>query len=192
MTLSNSNFASTTFKSTHQYKRVAFYAAWLNPWLEGSRPIDKVDLLLILGELEQNRQRPNINEWKVKMITSVLKRLKLATKYKYCETLIARLLAGQHIEKFTRAQFNECIQRFTILNGSYIRKHDTLGRHNFPKFTYVTGQFCRQNHWDHLESQFPPQRIVEKLRKQDAVYEKLVTDAKENDTTFAWEFIPYL
>jgi len=191
MTFASANYGSTKMNVTHHYKRVPFFESSLLPYRQGSKQVEDVDLIRILEVLNRRRQRTNRNEWKSKMITSVLQELGLFSKYKHYAPIIQRRLSSQHVEEFNKEQFAEIIARVYILNDAYL-KDQKKDRINFPKFSYVINKICMQNQWWKLAAQFSLQRIPDKLKKQEAGWKRLIEWLQQNDkdSGFKWEFIP--
>lgn len=218
MTFANSDFGATRMNVTHHYKRAKFFEDCLLPYKQGAKPIEEADLLKIMCVLNERRQKTNRHEWKAKMIKSVLKKLNLYTKYKHCEPIIARRLAGKNsscclvlhvfercifpfdlvgdfVHEFTQEQFNEIMARVNILIAAYMeigkgeRNTKRIQRNNFPKFTYITNKICMQNGWKDLAKQFSLQKIQDKLKKQEKDWKVLIDYLITHDFTFEWKFI---
>ena len=167
---------------TFSYKRQNHFQEWLNSIQAkentevSANVIDDVmrHLFHTMGIISDDQ----ITQATVRL---ALKQLGLRKQYDHTMQIFVSI-TGKQPPRFSAFQEEQLRIMFEAIQGPF-HKHCPPDRKNFLSYSYCLYKFCELTGYDHFMQYFMLLKGAEKLRKQDAIFEKI---CEEMD----WQFIP--
>ncbi len=165
------------------YKRLTHLTEWTSQ-IQGTQqthiPDDVFDAILL--ELSK-RKTTNLQDLRPAEVKDILKKLKLNRYYEHIQFIMHRLTGREplqmapHIEERLKTMFRQ-------IQAPFI-KHAPRLRQNFMSYSFVLNKLVQLIGHDEYLPSFPLLKSPEKLRAQDAIWQKICAD-------LGWEFVPSL
>lgn len=176
------------YKPQFTYQKLTHLEDWLRRFQsKENRYIEQSILDKVI--LEARKQRitdlNTLNEEKVKKF---LKKLNLNDYYDNVIAIINRI-NGRPPFQLTVEIENKIKTMFQQIQAPFI-KHKPASRKNFLSYAYILYQFFKILGLNEFAKYFPLLKSADKLRQQDEIFKKIVTDMAETDKSINWIFYP--
>ena len=176
------------YKPQFTYQKLTHLEDWLRRFQsKENRYIEQSILDKVI--LEARKQRitdlNTLNEEKVKKF---LKKLNLNDYYDNVIAIINRI-NGRPPFQLTVEIENKIKTMFQQIQAPFI-KHKPASRKNFLSYAYILYQFFKILGLNEFAKYFPLLKSADKLRQQDEIFKKIVTDMAETDKSINWIFHP--
>ena len=176
------------YKPQFTYQKLTHLEDWLRRFQsKENRYIEQSILDKVI--LEARKQRitdlNTLNEEKVKKF---LKKLNLNDYYDNVIAIINRI-NGRPPFQLTVEIENKIKTMFQQIQAPFI-KHKPASRKNFLSYAYILYQFFKILGLNEFAKYFPLLKSADKLRQQDEIFKKIVTDMAESDKSINWIFHP--
>ena len=176
------------YKPQFTYQKLTHLEDWLRRFQsKENRYIEQSILDKVI--LEARKQRitdlNTLNEEKVKKF---LKKLNLNDYYDNVIAIINRI-NGRPPFQLTVEIENKIKTMFQQIQAPFI-KHKQDSRKNFLSYAYILYQFFKILGLNEFAKYFPLLKSADKLRQQDEIFKKIVTDMAESDKSINWIFHP--
>jgi hypothetical protein len=176
------------YKPQFTYQKLTHLEDWLRRFQsKENRYIEQSILDKVI--LEARKQRitdlNTLNEEKVKKF---LKKLNLNDYYDNVIAIINRI-NGRPPFQLTVEIENKIKTMFQQIQAPFI-KHKPPSRKNFLSYAYILYQFFKILGLNEFAKYFPLLKSADKLRQQDEIFKKIVTDMAETDKSINWVFYP--
>ena len=176
------------YKPQFTYQKLTHLEDWLRSFQsKENRYIEQSILDKVI--LEARKQRitdlNTLNEEKVKKF---LKKLNLNDYYDNVIAIINRI-NGRPPFQLTVEIENKIKTMFQQIQAPFI-KHKPASRKNFLSYAYILYQFFKILGLNEFAKYFPLLKSADKLRQQDEIFKKIVTDMAESDKSINLIFHP--
>lgn len=165
----------------YPYKRRNHFSEWLSQ-IQARESTEIPDKVYDLIKLELSKLKfTNLKKLTLKKIKSILKRLNLTKYYEHASYIICKLsnLPPPTLDRETEVKLRQMFEQIQIP----FERHCPPDRLNFLSYSYILHKFCLLLEKDEFVKYFPLLKSADKLRAQDAIWEKICRDLK-------WAFHP--
>lgn len=176
------------YKPQFTYQKLTHLEDWLRRFQsKENRYIEQSILDKVILEAKKQRitDLNTLNEEKVKKF---LKKLNLNDYYDNVIAIINRI-NGRPPFQLTVEIENKIKTMFQQIQAPFI-KHKPPSRKNFLSYAYILYQFFKILGLNEFAKYFPLLKSADKLRQQDEIFKKIVTDMAETDKSINWVFYP--
>jgi hypothetical protein len=176
------------YKPQFTYQKLTHLEDWLRRFQsKENRYIEQSILDKVILEAKKQRitDLNTLNEEKVKKF---LKKLNLNDYYDNVIAIINRI-NGRPPFQLTVEIENKIKTMFQQIQAPFI-KHKPASRKNFLSYAYILYQFFKILGLNEFAKYFPLLKSADKLRQQDEIFKKIVTDMAETDKSINWVFYP--
>lgn len=176
------NFVDSDMEfSNFSYKRINHFSEWLQN-IQGKSKVTVEDHILkkIILHLRVNKGIEDKGQINFTNVRASLKDLKLSKYYDHT-TKICELITGKECIKLTK-KGEEKIRLMFIAIQQPFEKYKPESRKNFLSYSYCLYKFFELIGCNELLENFTLIKGVDKLKKQDEIFEKICKELK-------WEFI---
>ena len=166
--------------SSFSYKRLNHFLEWLATFQAKESTVVPIE---IVNQVMEQLHARNVLPDKItqKKVREVLKTLKSRKSYDHVPQITARI-TGKLPPRMTPFQEEQMTLMFQAIQAPF-EMHRPTDRRNFLSYAYCLYKFCELSGWDQFLRCFALLKGRDKLRKQDAIFQKI---CKELD----WEFLP--
>lgn len=166
--------------SSFSYKRLNHFLEWLATFQAKESTIVPNEIVNQVMEELYSRRIPENKITDVK-VREILKYLKARKSYDHVPQITARI-TGRLPPRMTPYQEEQVTLMFQAIQAPF-EMHRPADRRNFLSYAYCLYKACELQGWDKFLRCFSLLKGRDKLRKQDAIYQKICKEVN-------WEFIP--
>ncbi len=165
----------------YTYKRANHFNELLLQFQGQENTVIPKEIIELLKEEFKKQRISNMSNISHQKVRNLLKKLNL-TKYYEHVPYIANILSCEKPPNMPQALEDRLRHMFDKIQVPFDR-HCPPDRKNFLSYSYVLYKFCELLGDDQYLPYFPLLKSIDKLRKQDIIWQKICHDLR-------WEFIP--
>ena len=174
------------FKTKFTYDKKSHLIEWLNRLTSKENkeiPQELIDKLMIEIQKEKITDLKTLNE---KTIKKYLRKINMTSYYDNIITIINRI-NGRSAFKLT-SQIEDKLHEMFQKTRDPFEKYKPKGRKNFFSYPFILTQFFKILNLDEFTYYLPKLKSQDKVREQDAIFEKIVKELAVNDKSINWKF----
>lgn len=176
------------FRPAFTYDKMSHLEDWLKRFQSKENraiPRDVVDRVILEAHKERIKDLNLLTEDKVKRF---LKKLQLNEYYDNVIGIINRINSRPPFKLTTEIE-NKIKSMFQQIQDPY-EKFKPKNRKNFLSYSYVLHKFFQILGLHEFVKYFPLLKSSDKLRQQDEIFKKIVTEMAQKDNSVRWVFYP--